>query len=419
MAESETKCSAASDVCENCKKEGTRRPPDRWGCYESGHGVMVSLEISAADGHVKCLEALLNAGALVNHVNSENKYTPLMWAARYGHDECVDLLIKAGADVSLGDFHSDNALMLASSYVGNIKSVELLMEAGADVNHGNWQGSTALMYAAGSGHEEIASLLIKAGSDVNAVTKELHGAITAIHCSATSPDGWKCIDTLVKAGADVNFLSGGTTPLMWALVEECIKSVEGLIRAGADVNIVGEEHGLTALHHAVQTDDGLCKMFIEAGADVNVRSPLGYTPLMEAMDDSRYNCVEMLINAGADVNITCNEDLATALFWALNSECSWSKSVECVKLLLRLGARINVRNNKGNTALEETLSTVDLQEEVGETFLTLFAAGETVKEATYPVSFAQDIKVRTQGHRNENVLLGFCCYSVLRVKVSM
>ena len=303
-----------------------------------------------------------------------------MWAARYGHDECVDLLIKAGADVSLGDFHSDSALMLASSYVGNIKSVELLMEAGADVNHGNWQGSTALMYAAGSGHEEIATLLIKAGSDVNAVTKELHGAITAIHCSATSPDGWKCIDTLAKAGADVNFMSG-KTPLMWALEEECIKSVEALIRAGADVNIVDEEHGLTVLHHAVERDDGLCKMFIEAGADVNVTSPQGYTPLMEVMDDSGYDCVEMLINAGADVNITCNEDLATALFWALNSECSWSKSVECAKLLLRSGARINVRNSKGNTALEETLSTV--QEEVGETFLTLFAAGETVNEVKH------------------------------------
>ena len=354
---------------------------------------MVSLGISAADGHVKCLQVLLNAGADVNHVNSENKYTPLMWAARYGHDECVDLLIKAGADVSIGDFHSDNALMLASSYVGNIKSVELLMEAGADVNHGNWQGSTALMYAAGSGHEEIATLLIKAGSDVNAVTKELHGAITAIHCSATSPDGWKCIDTLGKAGADVNFMSG-KTPLMWALEEDCSKSVEGLIRAGADVNIVDEEHGLTVLHHAVQTDDGLCKMFIEAGANVNVRSPQDYTPLMEAMDDSR----------GADVNITCDEDQATALFWALDSDCSWTKSVECAKLLLRSGARINVRNSKGNTALVETLSTV--QEELGKTFLTLFAAGETVKEVKYPVSFAQYIKVRTQGHRNENVLLG-------------
>ena len=401
MAESEAKSTrpaviekTTGNICENCKKEGTLRPPRQlWGCYESGHGVMVSFEIAAADGHVECLQELLNAGADVNYTNKENGYTPLMWAARYGKDGCVELLIKAGIDVNIVESHSANALMLASGYAGNIKCVELLLDAGADVNHGDWQRATALMYAASSGHEDIVTLFIQKGADVNAVTKELHDGITAIHRSATTPDGWKCIDVLAKAGADVNFMSDGKTPLMVALQEECDKSIKALIKEGADVNIVDEEHGLTVLHQAVQMGDEMYKVIIEAGADVNVKSPQGHTPLMHAMDDREYDCVETLIQAGADVNITCDDANSTALFWAGKMETSWRKSVECAKLLLRSGARINVRNNKGHNALEETLSWKSGY--VGESSLTLFAAGETinVNRVRQPSS-----KVRTQGH---------------------
>ena len=382
MAESETK----SDICDGCKKEGTLRPAtDRFGMYESGHGVMVSLEIAAADGHVKCLEALLNAGADVNYVNPENGYTPLMWSARYGKNECMELLIKAGADMNISDLHDDDALMLSSTHVGNIKCVKLLLEAGADVNHTNWQGATPLMYAAGAGHVEIVSLFIENGANVNSVTKELHGAITAIHSSATSLHGWKCIDTLAKTGADMNFISGGKTPLMWALEEgeECEKSVEALIKAGADVNIVDEEHGLTILHMAVQIGSGIYKMLLEAGADVNIRSFAGHTPLMDTIDDSKYSCAEALIKAGADVNITCDYNETTALFHARELDGIPRDTIECAKLLLRSGARINVRNSRGHNAVEN--APLPSNGKIGESFLTLVAAGESVNQVTHPI----------------------------------
>ena len=62
---------------------------------------MVSLEIAAADGYVKCLAALLNAGADVNYTNKKNGYMPLIRAALNGKDECMELLIEAGADVTM------------------------------------------------------------------------------------------------------------------------------------------------------------------------------------------------------------------------------------------------------------------------------------------------------------------------------
>ena len=394
MAVSEAK--SAVTICDDCKKEGTRRPAISVFCFESGHGVMVSLELAAADGHVKCLEALLNAGANVNYVNPENGYTPLMWAAMHGRDDSVEMLIKAGADVNISDLHDDDALIHASSYVRNINCVKLLLEAGADVNHTNWQGVTPLMYAASAGHVDIVTLFIKEGANVNSITEELLGAITAINWCATSVHGWKSISILVKAGADVNFMSRGKTPLMWALKEgkRCEKSVEALIKAGADVNIVDEVYGFTVLHRAVQLGSNMCTVLIEAGADVNVKALGGCTPLMDAMDDSKYSCAEALIKAGADTNITCDQD-NTALFWAADRDCGWTKTAECAKLLLRSGARINVRNKKGHNAVENTLSTASGK--IGETFLTLIAAGETLNQVTHSVPVYQGQDSRSLG----------------------
>ena len=142
MAGRQAKSSSASvAICKDCKREGAERKARRRSAL---------LEIAAANGHVKCLQTLLNGGADVNYVDSENEQTSLMWAVRYGKDQCVELLIKAGADMNIADSNCTTALMLASGYQGNIKSVEMLL----DVNRFDNCGYTALMFAASSGRND-------------------------------------------------------------------------------------------------------------------------------------------------------------------------------------------------------------------------------------------------------------------------
>ena len=81
-------------MCGNCEDEKNKRHRDTHGWR------MKSVEIAAADGHPECLKAAINQGADVNYVSKENRYTPLMWAAKYGQHECIKELIKAGADVN-------------------------------------------------------------------------------------------------------------------------------------------------------------------------------------------------------------------------------------------------------------------------------------------------------------------------------
>ena len=367
-------------VCSECKKEGAERTRQKKGTGARRNKVMVSLEIAAADGHVKCLQALLNAGADVNYANKKNGYTPLMWDAQNGRDECVEMLIKAGADVNTTKLISP--LMLASGSKGNARCVELLLEAGADVNYNDGDdGYTALMHAAGSGRADAATLLIKAGADVNKVDES--ETISAIICSAGSKEGWKCIEVLAKAGADVNFVSDYKTPLMCAAEEDCCKTAEALIKAGSDAKTTNSD-GSNILHWATGWSKAMYKIFIDAGVDVNARASSGdETPLMRCLEYSDLECAELLIEAGADVNFTSNRPKhpPTPLFLAYKTNS--------VNLLLRSGTRINIRNTEGLNALERKLSrTVRTRRRKVEEFcLVLFAAGETVNEVTPPVWF--------------------------------
>ena len=118
----------------------------------------------------------------------------------------------------------------------------------------------------------------------------------------------------------------------------------------------------------------------------------GKTPLMQCLDNSQPDCAEMLIEAGADVNITRDGNVPTALFYA--DETGFAK------LLLRSGARINVKNDQGQNALERRLSRKPRK--VEEFSLVLFAAGETVHEVKNKLFSSKlnnhYIKVRNQGH---------------------
>ena len=280
-------------VCENCKKEGANRlglDPDE---LEYGLDVMVSLEIAATDGHPQCLQAIITAGADVNYLNKENGYTPVMWTARYGQSKCLEILIKSGADVNKTECGT-SALMFASSYQGNVRCVELLLEAGADVNQKTRRGGTALMDAAGCGHLDVVKQLLKAGADVNAVDED---DVTALIRGAISSVGWKCIQLLVDAGADVNKKCNGKTPLMWTLENGYEKCTEAMIKAGADLNMSEDEHGWTAIGIAAGRDEKCFELLLEAGADVR-----NFNTLTECLHPWNYERAQKVIAAGADVN---------------------------------------------------------------------------------------------------------------------
>jgi cytohesin len=103
---------------------------------------------------------------------------------------------------------------------------------------------------------------------------------------AASFNSAKIITMLINAGSDVNASNGdGMTPLMLAVIWNSSDRVAILLDAGADVNVWGTYAGgppLTPLMFSAYysgTPDCI-KMLIDAGADVNAKDELGNTPLM-------------------------------------------------------------------------------------------------------------------------------------------
>lgn len=149
---------------------------------------------------------------------------------------------------------------------GNTEIVRLFLSGGMSPDLRD-QGFTPLLDAARTGHEEVASVLIAAGADINA--------------------------------ADAY----GVTALMFSLISGSVQTARELIGAGADVNS-RDVDGRTALVEALTTENDippeLIASLIEAGADVNVRIANGLTPLMIAVSGGP-RLVRMLIEAGADI----------------------------------------------------------------------------------------------------------------------
>ena len=68
-----------------------------------------SIHVSARDGDLAGVQALLDIGADVNAKDVEG-WTPLHYSARNGHEEIVELLISGGADVNVKDESEETAV---------------------------------------------------------------------------------------------------------------------------------------------------------------------------------------------------------------------------------------------------------------------------------------------------------------------
>ena len=69
-----------------------------------------TLVSAAANGHDKCVEALIQLGASVNRLDSKRN-SPLMAAVEKGNETCTNLLLQAGADVNLTDYNGESSAL--------------------------------------------------------------------------------------------------------------------------------------------------------------------------------------------------------------------------------------------------------------------------------------------------------------------
>ncbi len=117
----------------------------------------------AKDGHLKCVDSLLQFGIDPN-IQDEIRRTALYLASSRGHTDIVRVLLDHDANPDLQDWKQDSVLITAS-WLGHADIVKLLLDHDADPDHQDMFENTALMEASRKGYVNIVRLLLKQGAD--------------------------------------------------------------------------------------------------------------------------------------------------------------------------------------------------------------------------------------------------------------
>jgi len=147
----------------------------------------------------------------------------LYQAAYIGGPRLAEAMIKIGVDVDypaqgpadIAPFGSAWTPLMIASAEGNEEVVSILIQAGSDVNAKNELGRTSLMFSANYGFFEIAEMLLENGARADTVANDESGWPAII---AASFNGHRdIVRLLLEHGADQNIRdTSGKTALMWA-----------------------------------------------------------------------------------------------------------------------------------------------------------------------------------------------------------
>jgi ankyrin repeat protein len=346
----------------------------------------------ARNGSVAAAELLLKAGADVNAVERRRGQTALMWAAAQGQPTMVRFLVRHGARVDArstvrewprrvtaepraqgrppGGF---TALLLAARE-GCAACAQALVEGRADINLPDPDGITPLLLAVLNARFDTAAYLIKAGADVNRWDTWGRAPLYSAVDYNTTPRGGRpdrpSSDVVTALQVTEMLLSKGANPNMQLKLFPPYRSL-GQDRGGDSMLTVGT----TPLIRAAKAGDTeSIALLLKYKALPDLPNSLGITPLMAAAGigsttidirarfRNEARCIEagrLLMAAGANVDAARDNGQT-----ALHGAALWGWS-DFVKFLASSGAKLDLKDRGGSTALDVALGKAGVTGRVG------------------------------------------------------
>lgn len=216
--------------------------------------------------------------------------------------------------------------------LGDRLTAETLLVEGMEVNTKSSEGKTALHIAAQFGNEELASVLLSYGADVN-------------------------VKSTPRGKVKERKFYGGRTPLHWAAAEGYGNIIQILLDHGANISEISTRSRRPLQEAVMQGHTWCAKLLIEHGAPVNSQDDKGWAALHEAASYGRYNIAKMLIDQKADIELKSeysdhgNEPKSrlgrrTPLLLAAQIP-----HFDVLELLIANGADVHARNVSGEMAI--------------------------------------------------------------------
>jgi ankyrin repeat protein len=192
--------------------------------------------------------------------------------------------------------------------------IKKFISEGFDINSKGSSGKTPLLSS--SLNYENLKVLIELGADINSIDDNGENALFLI-AHFDIPGVEQCIDLLIKSGINVNEKNkNGKTPLMEAGVFGNLTLVKELIKSGANLQENDNNENNTLLN-------------------------VVFMQVQESYKKKKAEIISLLISNGCDINCL-DKNGSTPLIIAVENE-----NVEIVKVLLKLGAKKQINNNKG------------------------------------------------------------------------
>ena len=258
---------------------------------------------------------------------------------------------------------SQNFELAADAIVsGDIETLTRLLDENAELIHAHSSREhrcTLLHYVGANGFEgfrqksptnavDIAKLLLERGADVDAVTSGGMGTGTTLGLVATSVHTHRAgvqiplLETLIQHGASIEGVPGKWNPLLAALENDRPEAALFLAEKGAILDLEGAAGvGFLEVVKSFFEDDGSLKPDatreqFEAG-------------FISACEYGRKDVVEFMLDKGVDLAAGANSG-QTALHLATHRG-----QLDMIRLLLDLGAPLEVLNCYGGTVLDQAL----------------------------------------------------------------
>lgn len=301
--------------------------------------------------------------------------TYLIKAIKKDHREIRNYLIERGASVEKANVNKNTPLIVASIR-GMTNTVRVLLDSKVDLEKKNIEGDTALHAAIKNNRDEIATLLVKQGANIDVLDGKFKNAIKL----AEEYNVPTCLELLysilkVEAGApDIasfrNIISQGDLKRLNNVLTRyprIVTDYESINPLALTVELKDEN---TAMRSA--------EMLLHYEANVNGPVDAEVTPLIKATLNKKKNFANLFLSSNANPQLL-DKDGKSALIHAIELN-----NLELVKLLLSFSAVEKYSFRKDGKKI--TFDACDTAKAIGKTF----TAGSDDKKTNDKVKDALD-----------------------------
>jgi ankyrin repeat protein len=275
---------------------------------------------------------LIDNGAEINIESIHN--SPLHVAAKW-NAELVKLLVENNAKIEYENNSGQTAI-----YTSDIKSIEYLLSKGANINHIDDFKATPLQWAVSWGKEDLALYFVKNDASILIEQNNQNIIVTAVEKGLTS-----LVTLLLKKGVDVNSTNNVNYPIIIkAITYGHADIVKLLINKGVSLELKVDRN--EKLIHFVR-DIEILNILEKAGVDINEETDNGESLLWVIAKTSEVELLEYLISNGFDVKKANNDGVSPLMIAAKNQS-----NPTVIEILLKAGADINRKDNKGTTVMD-------------------------------------------------------------------